>query len=1551
MLKNPLRRGFIGLLRLFLILILLPLILPARQPGITFDSISTEEGLSQVAVSCILQDFRGFMWFGTQDGLNRYDGYHFDIYKHDPLNPSTLSDSYILCVLEDRDNTLWIGTYTGGLNKFDREKEVFSNYRYNPDDPLSISSDHIQCLFESPVEPGVLWIGTRSGLNKFSVEKEQCTRYIHDPGKQTGLSDNRVQAIFATPAAPNVLWIGTENGLNRFDSETGRFTHYFFDAGKKGTLSNNIIYSIYEDSSGRMWIGTNGGLNLFDREKETFTPFVFHPGSPKSLSNDRIRAIYESPAEPGILWVGTFGGGLNRFDPGKKEFAHWTYEPGSSGSINDDFISCLYEDRSGATWIGSSRGLNRLDRYRKKFIHYSHNPNDPGSLSSSDVRAILEDRDGTLWIGAYGGGLNRFRREQGQFTHYRHIPGSSASLSSDSVRVIYEDRERALWIGTLDGGLNRFDRKTGKFKHYRYNPTDPYSLGNDYVRAIIEDKKGNLWIGTYDGGLNRFDRKKESFKRYKYDPRKPGSLSHNRVLVLFEDRRGELWVGTSGGLNRFRRRRENFTAYRNRPRDLYSLGNNVVMSIYEDRAGNFWVGTYGGGLNRLDRDSGLFTRFTEKDGLPNDVIYSILEDEKGHLWLSTNKGISHFNPEKISFKNYDTGDGLQHNEFNAGAYFKSKSGEMFFGGVNGFNAFFPSRIQSNPHAPAVVISKFNLFNKPVSIGAKIAGRVVLTKSITETRAITLTHRHTFFSLEYAALHYANPAKNRCAYKMEGLEKEWNYVGQRRFANYTTLPPGEYVFRVKGANNDGTWNEAGVSLAIEVLPVFWQTWWFLLLCVLAAVFFGVSLFRLRVKQLKKRKKELEHLINLRTDQLTQANKEMEKLSIVARETDSAVMIIDADGNFEWVNEGFTRTFGWTLEQLIAERGRSLLSSSANPNIKDVIRTCVEEKKTVTYQSTDRPQPDRKIWTQTTLTPILDQAGKVTKLVAIDSDITRIKETEERIKEQNKAILKQSRELKKAYEIARKEREAAEVANRAKSMFLARMSHEIRTPLNGVIGFSDLMLETELNEEQTDYIKTITRSGEALLALIEDILDISRIEAGKLTFEDSDFDPEILAFDVCNMIYPRIGGKRIEVLCRIGDHVPAFIRSDPGRMRQVLVNLMNNAVKFTAEGEVELSLDVAEEKDNRLKFHASVRDTGDGIPKDKQETIFETFQQIDESYSRRYGGAGLGLSICRQIARLLQGDVWVESEEGKGSIFHFTAYVKKSARKPQVRPDIQTLSGKRALIVDDNPTNISILSQFLHRAGMTTVELLESRQVLPALLKSIEAGKPVDICILDIHMPDMSGYELAEQLRAYPDSRVSKLPLLAFTSSAAMQAKLFRESGFSGFLPKPIQRYKLLAMVERLLRFDSEEIEEAVKTGRVLTRHTLREEAKHSIRILVVEDNIVNQKLVDHILTRAGYRINIVNNGREAVDEVAKNPAKYDLVFMDINMPEMDGREATRRIREQGHTDLPILAMTAYAMKEDREEFLRAGMDDYIPKPMKREMVYRMVDKWVLKRMER
>jgi signal transduction histidine kinase/ligand-binding sensor domain-containing protein/DNA-binding response OmpR family regulator len=799
-------------------------LIPAQSEIIQFDHFNLDDGLSQYTVYCIIQDSKGFLWFGTADGLNRYDGYKFKIFRNDPVDSTSLSANRIYSLYEDSYQNLWIGTYGGGLNKFNRETESFLHYKNIPGDDASLSDDEVLSIYEDNSQ--TLWIGTEGGgLNKFLREENHFKHYKNNPADQHSLSDDIVQVMYGDRSG--VLWIGTRNGgLNKFDIQKERFVRYLNNPLDQFSLSNHEVRSIYEDSDGNLWIGTgNGGLNKFDTSDETFIHYTTNPSNPKSISSNRIFSIVED--KMGSLWIGTMGGGLNKYIGENDNFISYTTNPHVSTSLSNDGIFSLFEDDTGVLWIGTyGGGVNKLDRRKEQFAPYRNDPNNPNSLSDNKVFSILEDHNRNIWIGT-SSGLNKYDRATKRFTVYKSRPNDPGSLSNDEVLSIREDKSGRLWIGTYWAGLNLFDRKRNRFTSYKHDPNDPYSISENKIFTVYEDGFGYLWIGTDGGGLNRFDKDKKQFAHYKYDPNDITSISANRIFSICEDKSGDLWVGTDrGGLNKFNKLTNNFKNYKNDPNNPSSISSDGVFSIYESKSGDLWIGTYGGGLNKFIRDEEKFERFTIKDGLPSNVVYGILEDDSGNLWLSTNFGLSEFNPQSNSFKNYNVTDGLQSNEFNQGAFFKGNSGEMFFGGTNGFNIFHPDSIRDNPYLPKIAITEFQLLHKPVSIGYdSLFGRTILHKSISETEQIELNYDDNVISFEFAALDFWNPQKNQYAYIMEGFDEEWTHTNASiRLVTYTNLDPGEYFFKVKGSNNDGIWNEAGISLKIIIHPPWWATWW-------------------------------------------------------------------------------------------------------------------------------------------------------------------------------------------------------------------------------------------------------------------------------------------------------------------------------------------------------------------------------------------------------------------------------------------------------------------------------------------------------------------------------------------------------------------------------------------------------------------------------------------------------------------------------------------------------------------------------------------------------
>ena len=828
----------------------------AQHDRLTFERMTLREGLSQSIVEGIIQDRQGFLWMATEDGLNMYDGYTFRVLRNDPMDIHSLSHNEIRTLIEDTAGTLWVGTFAGGLNRYLPSRQMFVRYRHSPDDSTSISNDIITAICQD--RDGTIWVGTSRGLNRVVLTPGTDTtarfiRYHQDPSDPSGLGNDTIRSLLQDH--DGTLWVGTNGGLyclaaDALNDPGPRFRSYRHDPSDRTSLSNSVVRSLYEDRSGTLWVGTDEGLNRAIRRDGSsrnlsFRHYVHDPENPRSLSSNEVYVMFEDSS--GSFWVGTNGGGLNLFDRTGETFQRYIHDPRDPSSLSYNEIRSLFQDRSGLLWVGTyGGGVNKVDTRRKPFVHYRADPETSNSLNQEIVWSIFEDSEGILWLGTHGGGLNRFDRKRNQFTFYRSTPANPRTLSSDIVRNVLGDGTGAIWVGTNGGGVCRLDPRTGLFTRFLHDNADSGSISHNEIRALYLDREGLLWIGTYGGGLDRIDpsRWREGrFSHFRHSPRDSTSISSDFVRALYEDRSGFLWVGThGGGLNRFDHGTGIFTRFSAEPLQPGGLSNNFVFCVYQDSSGVIWIATWGGGLNRYDPASGLFSWYGEKDGLPGDAIYGILEDSRRNLWLSSNNGICKFNPRETTFRNYAVRDGLQEREFNAGAYFKSRSGEMFFGGINGFNAFVPEKIRDNPYIPPIALTAFRKLNEPVDFGQPLA----------YIREISLSHRDYFFSFEFAALDYTSPEENLYAYMMEGLDEGWiRTTSSNRHATYTTLPAGSYTFRVIGSNSDGVWNRTGTRVTVIIQPPFWRTWGFLLFTVAALCLLALTVYRRRLRAVRMR----------------------------------------------------------------------------------------------------------------------------------------------------------------------------------------------------------------------------------------------------------------------------------------------------------------------------------------------------------------------------------------------------------------------------------------------------------------------------------------------------------------------------------------------------------------------------------------------------------------------------------------------------------------------------------------------------------------------------
>jgi signal transduction histidine kinase/ligand-binding sensor domain-containing protein/DNA-binding response OmpR family regulator len=1361
-----------------------------QNQSMKFEHLGKREGLSQINVECIIQDSRGFIWVGTRDGLSKYDGYGFSYYKHDPQDPASISSSMVSDILEDKEGNIWIATIIG-LNKLERRTGRFVKFLHNDKDPNSLSDNILKKLALD--EHGNVWVGGQGGLDYLDTKQNKFTKHFrHDPENSRSLSDSKINYVYV--GADKRLWIGTmEGGLDLFDAKTQTFIHHKYSAANTNSISGNSVRCIFEDKKRRLWIGTlNNSLSKLDLNTGVFTRYPYDEKLKNSISGNTIYSL--GMDENSNLWIGSENGGLCILNPETGKFYTYKHDDIDKNSITGNTLYSILKDNHGNMWLGAfSGGINVFKRSTESFTHYRHSSS-PNSLSNDFVLAVYEDQDKNVWAGTDGGGLNKFDYKTGNVVHYTHQPGKN-SITGNFVLTVNQDYEGDFWLGTWADGLSIFNPKTNVFTNIKNQPGNPNSLPGNNIYALTHARDKTTWIGTYNDGLSHYDKKTKQFVNYKHNANDPNSISSDRVYSLLEDSHGNLWVGTfDGGLNLFNKKTNSFTRFK-RHVGTNSISDDNVPDIYEGHNGSIWISTFTG-LNLFDPVTRRFTVFTKKDGLPSDIIYAAREDDDGKIWVSTNNGLSEFDPIKRTFKNYSVEDGLQEDEFKSHSAFKGPSGKLYFGGVNGFNAFLPGQILKPEGFSPLVITSFQIFNKKVAAAKDSSDPSPLKEDISDAKSITLNYKQSVISFEFAALDFTSADKKQYAYILEGFDKEWNFVGPRHSATYTNLPANTYTFKVKYQNTAGVWSPVTPGLKIITEPPLWLTWWFKTMIVFLVAGIVIAIFRLRIRAIKAQKAILERQVADRTERLAEMSKD--------------------------------------------ER-----------------------------------------------------------------------------------VLRQE---------AEKAREDAEKANRAKSIFLATMSHEIRTPMNGVMGMATLLSNTPLNLEQQEYTETIKTCGDSLLNVINDILDFSKIESGNMELDEHDFDLRDCIEAVLDVFAEKAARINLDLVYQVDHNVPAQIIGDSLRLRQILINLVGNAVKFTAKGEIFICVKLKNTIESGFELLFEIRDTGIGIPPNKLNRLFKAFSQVDSSTTRKYGGTGLGLAISEKLVALMGGSIDVKSEVGKGTTFSFTINVKPGVKSQRnyVHLNLAEIQNKRILVVDDNPTNRDILEEQLKQWNFIPV-MAESGA---ATLKILAEEEPVNLVISDMNMPEMDGITLARKIREIdPD-----LPIILLTSMGNEQSRK-NKNLFNVALTKPTKHQVLYKHIIEQLKLNID-----VKNDVQPVQTPFSEEfAKlHPINILIAEDNAINQKLAKYILNKMGYKPDIVENGHECLNALINK--KYDMILMDVQMPEMDGLEATRFIRQNMEHQPVIVAMTANAMAEDRDECLQAGMNDYLSKPLKLQEIMNALERW-------
>jgi ligand-binding sensor domain-containing protein/signal transduction histidine kinase len=970
------------------------------QAQFRFNYLTINDGLSHNKVNAICQDNEGFMWFGTNEGLNKYDGKNITVYKYDPLYPTSIKENLIKDLLVDSHGDLWIGLDGRGLNIYDKDKDVFLECKYN------------------------------DGKNPF----------------------NYPVALFED--ANGLLWTCSNDTLFCLDSKTHQIVNYW---KYSKSPPNNRILCIYEDSRGNLWVGTrDDGLYLFNPKTQRFLRFRNGRKDSKSINGICINTIYQDRS--GNLWVGTDNSGLNLYNYDDSTFTNLMIDEDHERSSR---IRAIVEDKSGNLWIGARSGLYLKDKMDNVFYRYAHIDHDFSILSNNSIYDIYIDANEVMWIGTYAGGVNNVNLEQKGFVHYPAKKDNCYYLNDKIVFCFAEDKHGNFWIGTENGGINYFNRKTSKFVYYEHNPDSKNTISSNNVKAIVIDDSGNLWIGTYQGGLDRYNVKTNTFTHYVHNPRNQNSINDNNVYALLLDSDNELWLGTSSGLDLYRMKQKQFIHFNGSKDNQYKYLDDVrviykdsegkiwlgtfrnglffldrernvthfhdelfteaILSIYEDTRGNLWFGG-NNGLFWLDRESNQVVNHKGANGILLHTVYGILEDESGNLWLSTSSSglikytdaVNH--PEKPDFRKYDISDGIQSKQFTYNAYYKSRTGELFFGGIDGFNSFYPEKIKDNPYKPRVAITNFKIFNEPVPIGEKFGERIILQKSVTQTDEIVLSYKDNVFTFDFAAFHYANPLKNQYAYILEGFEKKWNYVGTGNSATYTNIDPGEYVFRVKASNSDGMWNEEGAQVKVIVTPPFWVTLWFRLLVIFIITASIYLLYRQRTALMRRRNQELEQKVAERTKAL---NKKTHALEAAKKETDNILYNVN-EGLF-LLNRKYAigSQYALILEQIferkklgqinffdllrnhIAEEHLSILDRYLNLMFReDIIEHSLDELNPANQLEMQFEGGKRSKYLTIKFNRISGKRGKIVELMATVRDVTEQVLLEQKLAESEK-----------------------------------------------------------------------------------------------------------------------------------------------------------------------------------------------------------------------------------------------------------------------------------------------------------------------------------------------------------------------------------------------------------------------------------------------------------------------------------------------------------------------------------------------------------------------
>jgi ligand-binding sensor domain-containing protein/signal transduction histidine kinase/CheY-like chemotaxis protein len=1345
----------------------------AQRSGLAFERMAQERGLSNGTVTAIAQGKTGLLWFGTEDGLNLYDGSAFTLYRPIPGDSTSLSDGWVTGMLVTRDGTRWVGTLRGGLNRYLPRTQTFRRYRHSPDDSTSISSDQVNAIYEAP--DGVLWVGTSKGLDRFDPATGRVRRFQPAVG-DSSLLGNDVIAIAGDGSGQ--LWISSRLGLFVFDPKRAGFDLV------SDQLRTRLVYTLLRARDGVLWVGTEDELLAVEPRTRTVLRRYGSAADPKAAPlAGRVLALYQGAR--GTIWVGS-DGGLASLDPGSGAFVRHRYDRDDPLSLGGNIVRSVLVDRGGVLWVGlETYGISKHAPAAVHFDVIRHDPSAPRSLSDGYVRGIAQDRRGDVWIATQFGGLDRLDAETGRITVYRHHPGDPHSLPGDNVWATLQDSRGTMWVGLHEQGLGTFDPSTGRFTRVDLAPRD------GSVNVLYEDRAGALLVGLEGRGLWEVSPDRRSVRSY------GKTLGDERVLVdddvqsILEDREGALWVGGVGGLTRLDRRTGAVDHFRGDPASPDSLGADFVTNIFEDSRGTIWVATKGGGLSSFDRRTGRFATIGTANGLPHSFVYGILEDVRGYLWLSTDNGIAMLDPRTRVIIRYGLEDGLQAREFNRRAHFRSTDGTMYFGGVNGVNIFHPDAVAPPPPPPRAAFMTMR-------VGQDAAHYVIRYNA---DSVVQLAHDQNAFTFTFVALDFTAPEKINYAHLLEGMDREWVGTGNRGEATYTNLPPGRYVLHVAATNVAGVWNRDAAAVTIVIARPWWATWWARILALLVVAGLPVAAVRMRLRAIRRRSALLERRVEEQTRDLTDAHARLHEALERERETARELLEI-------------TAAVPGAVFQLHVAPGGGMSLPFVSEGVADLYHAGAScraaepcDPRRVARLLVDRIQPDDRAAAERALTAASDTFEPWhAQLRWYGSGEAEVRWLSVRARPSRLAdgstiwtgVIADATVERRA-EAARTALESKMLqAQKSESLGIMAggVAHDFNNLLVGILANADLLgYETVLGEDAEETIGHIRTSALRAAELTRQMLAY----AGKGRLVTERVELSLLVREMLTLVRSAIP-RTIEFDFATGEGA-FFVEADAVQLRQVVMNLVTNAGEAIGDGpgRVKVRVGIEEQPRSALELlHAAVdmprhgpyvvlevRDDGCGMDRALLERIFDPF------FSTKFTGRGLGLAALLGIVRAHHGGVRVDTAPGRGT--RFLVYLPLAAApKVEEQPahdaseESAPSPAARVLVVDDEESVRLSVARVLRKFGYEVMTACDGSEALAVVCGEV----PVELILMDVTMPVMDGSVAARELRG----RGVQIPIVLMSGYA--EEELVNRGVLAhvdGFVKKPFEVTELVAAV--------------------------------------------------------------------------------------------------------------------------------------------------------------